>query len=79
MVPRTTINIDATILSEVKRLSQSSGKPLGQLISELVAQALAGQTPAAPTSEFDWVSQPMGSPLVKLEDKQSVYELLDSE
>lgn len=79
MMPRTTINIDATVLSEVKRLSQSSGKPLGQLISELVAQALAGRTSAAPTSEFEWVSQAMGSPLIKLEDKQSLYELLDSE
>ena len=79
MVPRTTINIDATILSEVKRLSHSSGKPLGQLISELVAQALAVRTTADPPAEFDWMSQPMGSPLVKLEDKQSLYELLDSE
>jgi len=40
-MPRTTIDIDASVLRELKRLQKRAHKSLGQLISELVATALA--------------------------------------
>jgi hypothetical protein len=38
---RTTINIDDPILKGLKRLQNREGKPLGRLVSDLLAQALA--------------------------------------
>jgi hypothetical protein len=72
-MPRTTVNIDASVLAELKQLSMESGRPLGQLISELVAQALARRGQTDPKARFEWKSQSMGQPSVPLEDKQSVY------
>ena len=40
IMARTTVDIDAAVLRDLKRLQKRQGKPLGQLISELVAAAL---------------------------------------
>jgi hypothetical protein len=37
---RTTLNIDAPILMELKEIQRVEHKPLGQLVSELVSEAL---------------------------------------
>jgi hypothetical protein len=75
IMPRTTLDLDAAVLRELKRLQRRSGKPLGRLVSELVAAALApGESPEAP--EFRWASRSMGA-RVDLEDKDAVRELLD--
>ena len=37
---RTTLNIDDTVLRALKRLQKKEKKPLGQLVSELLALAL---------------------------------------
>ena len=36
-MPRITVDLDAAVLRDLKRLQKSEKKPLGQLISELVA------------------------------------------
>jgi hypothetical protein len=75
-MPRTTIDIEATVLRDLKRLQKREGKPLGQLVSELVASALAtaGEKPSQP---FSWTSRPMKA-RVDLEDKEAVRAALES-
>lgn len=73
---RTTINIDPSVLRQVRRLARSQGKTLAQLVSELLAIALASHDRDAPMSELSWKAKPMRA-RVDLEDKEAVYEALE--
>lgn len=77
---RTTIRIDDPVLRDLKLLQRREKKPLGQLVSELLAEALGRRYSAARVSEppFVWHSQPMGFK-IDLEDKDAVWALLDRE
>jgi hypothetical protein len=76
---RTTVDIDAAVLRDLKRRGKLTGKSLGQLISELVAAALAQEEAGRLRAEpFLWISRPMGA-RVDLEDKEALYRALDSE
>ncbi len=73
-MPRTTVDIDASVLRELKKRQEREHKTLGELISELVAKALAADEGAAP--EFTWVTRDL-QPRVDLEDKEAVSAMLD--
>lgn len=72
-MPRTTLNLDATVLRSLRRRQEREGKPLGQIASELLARALTEEQPAHPP--LKWPSQPMGA-RVDLEDADAVEALL---
>jgi hypothetical protein len=74
-MPRTTIDIDASVLRELKRRQRREGKTLGQLVSELLAAALA-QPRSVGNRPLRWPSCDM-QPLVDLEDKEAMMRLLD--
>jgi hypothetical protein len=77
IMARTTLNIATPVLRELKRLRKKEGRPLGDLASELLAEALALRAkgkPAAPP--FKWVSKDMKA-LVDISDKEAVYSILD--
>lgn len=75
---RTTVDIEASVLRELKRLQKREGKSLGQLISELVAAALAREEEASDGRRpFQWTSRPMGA-RVDIEDKEAVRAALDA-
>ena len=74
IMPRTTIDIDATVLRELKRRQRAEGRTLGQLASELLASALATAEPTV-RSTFHWTTEAMGS-RVDLEDKEAVRRAL---
>jgi hypothetical protein len=77
---RTTVNIDAPVLRDLKRLQKKTGRPLGRLISELLAKALAGKTSAVPEPpEFFWTATSMGVPRVDLRDKAAIWAVLDAD
>lgn len=77
-MPRTTVDIEAAVLRELKRLQKREGKPLGQLISELVAAALAREEGAEEAGRpFTWNSRPM-RPRVDLADKEAMRAALES-
>ena len=79
-MPRTTLDIDASVLRELKRLQKRVGKSLGQLVSELVAAALA-RSKAVSTkveSPATWTARPMGA-RVDLEDKEALRSALDAQ
>ena len=77
-MPRTTIDIDATVLRELKRLGRKEGKTLGQLASELLTRALAREQEAKPEPAFTWVSQDMAA-RVDLEDDEAVRAALEGD
>jgi len=79
IMPRTTLNLDAPILKDLKRLQRREGKPLGRLVSDLLAQAL-GRVSAGATERggFAWISRPLGA-RVDLGDKEAIRAILDRE
>jgi hypothetical protein len=78
MMPRTTVDIEAAVLRELKRLQKREGKSLGRLISELVAAALAAEA-GGPREcpPFRWQARPMQA-RVDLEDKEAVRAALEA-
>jgi len=79
IMARTTVDIDAAVLRDLKRLQKRQGKSLGQLISELVAAALTREKAAEKeTSPFRWKARAMGA-RIDLEDKEAVRAALESD
>lgn len=76
-MPRTTVNIDASVLRELKRRQRREGKPLGDLISELLASALGGAPDRGRSRRpLDWATSAMRA-RVDLEDKDALHRTLD--
>ena len=76
---RTTLNIDARILIELKEIQRVEHKPLGKLVSELLNEALAFRRRKAPAPvTFRWISKSMKA-RVDLTDKDAVYAVLDQD
>ncbi len=73
---RTTIDIDAPVLKEVKRVQKAEGKSLGAVVSELLAQALAGRRKPKAVVPFRWLSRSMGAK-IDLADKDALYRAMD--
>lgn len=74
-MPRTTVDIDASVLRELKKRQARERKSLGQLISELLADALAADD-APRATPFRWVTKDL-EPRVDLDDKDAVWSILD--
>jgi hypothetical protein len=73
---RTTLDLDPTVLRELRRRSTREGKSMGQVASELLARAVADPTDL-PAPEFTWASADLGLPRVDLEDPEAVRRALD--
>lgn len=73
---RITLEIDDSILRELRALQESQGRSMGKITSELLAEALAARTKDGETVAFAWHSQPMGS-RVDIADKDAVYAILE--
>lgn len=73
---RTTVDIDAPILREVRALQAREGKSLGRLVSDLLARALEQDSPHAASSPREWFAKPMQA-RVDLMDKESLHRALD--
>lgn len=75
-MPRTTVDIDTPILREIKALQKKQRRSLGQIISQLLAEALSRRKKPPETLKLRWVSRPMRA-LVDLSDKEALYAVLD--
>ncbi len=76
-MPRTTFDLDASVLADLRRRAASEGKSMGQVASELLAvglhdEAIAEQPP------LQWARKDLGLK-VDLEDKDAVWRILDAE
>jgi len=76
-MPRTTVDIDAPLLRDLKRLQKREGLSLGRLVSELLAEALGQrQAPRPEPPTFEWRSRPMAA-RVDLADKDAIQAVLE--
>lgn len=73
---RTTLDIDAQILRELKRIQKKEGTSLGRLVSNLLAQALKADVASATPSPPAWIAKPMRA-RVNLSDKEAMHRALD--
>ena len=76
-MPRTTIDLDASVLRELKRRKRGSGQSLGQLASELLAGALHEAAPAPIRPALRWRSARMGA-RIDLDDPEAVRRAIDT-
>ena len=76
---RTTLNIDTPLLAEVRKIQTREGKSLGEVVSELIAEALTHRTSRrrSRAPEFHWNARAMGA-RVDISDKEALYAALDS-
>ncbi|HZJ47495.1 MAG TPA: antitoxin [Acidimicrobiia bacterium] len=73
-MPRTTIDLDSSVLEELKRRQEVEGKSLSRLVSELLANALADERDEP--SQLAWQSQKMNARF-DLEDKDRLFRAMD--
>ena len=73
---RTTVDIDASVLRELKKRQERERKTLGQLISELVAKGIESEDDTTAPPTFSWVSKDL-QPRFDLEDKYALWSVLD--
>lgn len=72
---RTTLDLDPSVLRELKKRGRAERKPMGQVASELLARSLAEAQPHR-AEPFEWISGDLGEPLVDLEDKEALRAAL---
>ncbi|HEY7075711.1 MAG TPA: hypothetical protein VH418_10090 [Solirubrobacteraceae bacterium] len=77
-MPRTTLDLDPSVLRELRRRCEQEGKSMGSVASELLAVALAQDTSRNRTP-FTWKSGDLGVPRVDLEDKEALRRVLDDD
>lgn len=76
IVSRTTLDLDASVLEQLRRRATHEGKSMGQVASEQLALALRiGQKAAL--EPLHWPSARMGRPKVDLEDRDAVWRTLE--
>lgn len=75
-MPRTTIDLDATVLRELKRRARAQRTTVGRLASELLARTLRGDADGQEVPRLEWQTAPMGARL-DLRDKEALRRALD--
>jgi hypothetical protein len=73
---RTTVDIDRSVLEELKVRARAEGKTLGCLMSELLARAVGKEDDAVPRGRVRWPTKAMHAK-VDLEDKEALWALMD--
>lgn len=74
---RTTLDLDASVLRQLRLRGQQQRKSMGVVASELLAAALADSEPPRAGPEFRWIAADLGAALVDLEDKDALHDALD--
>ena len=74
---RTTIDLDPTILRQLKARQRREGKTLGRLVSELLSAAMQSDDEPPPPALLAWSTRPMRA-LVELDDPEAVRRALDA-
>jgi hypothetical protein len=76
-MPRTTINLDVSVLGQLKRRQHRQRTPLSDLVNQLLARALAETESGEDASRpLRWTSRAMHA-RVDLEDKDALMQALD--
>jgi hypothetical protein len=76
IMTRTTLDLDASVLEQLRRRAVSECKSMGQVASERLAVGLGEEAPKE-LSRLRWPSRRMGKPEVDLEDKDALWKALE--
>lgn len=77
---RTTLDIEKPVMDELKRLQKIEKKPLGQITSGLLAEALKNRQISEPRLDppkLSWVTAEMGA-RIDISDKEALHRALDA-
>jgi plasmid stability protein len=77
IMPRTTLDLDATVLADLRRRAAAQSKSMGQVASEVLAIGLHDE-PTEEQPPLQWARKDLGLK-VDLEDKDAVWRILDTE
>jgi hypothetical protein len=61
---------------EIKDLQKKEGRSLGQIISQLLAEALGSRKVSTQNTQLKWTSRPMKA-LVDLSDQKTLFRILE--
>jgi hypothetical protein len=76
-IMRTTLDLDPSVVRELKERGERERKSMGAIASELLARAFAASRSDGPPAPLRWVSRDLGMPRVDLEDKEALHRTLD--
>ncbi|HEY1689651.1 MAG TPA: hypothetical protein VGF95_12400 [Solirubrobacteraceae bacterium] len=76
-MPRTTLDLDASVLEQLRRKALAERKSMGRLASERLAVALR-EDASEEGGALPWPSQRMGRPKVDLADKEALWRALEA-
>jgi hypothetical protein len=74
---RTKLDLDESVISALRERARREHKSMGRLASEPLARQLVLERPTTDTEWLHWISADLGVPLVDLEDKEAVAQILD--
>jgi hypothetical protein len=77
-MPRTTLDLDPSVLEQLRRRAAGERKSMGQVASERLAVGL-GEGAQKELPRLRWPSRRMGKPRVDLEDKDALWKALDEQ
>jgi hypothetical protein len=75
---RTTLDLDSSVLAQLRERARSEHKSMGQVASERLAMAL-GEDPSQAAEPLALPSRRMGRAKVDLHDKEALRRVLDSD
>jgi hypothetical protein len=78
IMARTTLDLDASVLEQLRLRAANERKSMGQVASERLAIGLREDAHGG-GPPLRWPSKRMGKPRVDLEDKDAVWETLDKQ
>lgn len=74
---RTTLDLDSSVLEQLRRRARAEHKSMGQLASERLAVALREDAPGC--EPLSWPNRHMGRPKVDLQNKDALWRILEGE
>jgi hypothetical protein len=78
IMPRTTLDLDSSVLAQLRQRAGAEHKSMGQLASERLAISLEDETPIT-ERPLQWPTLHMGKPKLDLQDKDALWRVLDSD
>ena len=75
---RTTLDLDSSVLEQLRLRARAEHKSMGQLASERLALTLS-EAVSMESAPLRWLSRPMGKPTVDLQDKDALWRALEGE
>jgi hypothetical protein len=75
---RTTLDLDRSVLEQLRRRAASERKSMGQVASERLAVGLRQRMPGE-ASRLRWPTKRMGKPQVDLRDKDALWKALEKQ